>query len=226
MQEDLKKIQALSIPLLILLSFSIDMKRVEADSPAVVRVLPSEIIVQNVGELFPVNVTITDVVNLFGYEVKIFYNSTQLDALWVSLPSNHFLRPYADGNFYIIKNTTDNAYNATHEFVWFACTLLNPETARNGSGVLLTIHFNATANGGPYPLSVAYPGYSYPAKLSNSEASPIPCTSTPAQITVLPEFPMITFLVAIMVATSLAVLLRKITLHTRIYRNKRKHREG
>ncbi|MFQ6063910.1 MAG: cohesin domain-containing protein, partial [Candidatus Bathyarchaeia archaeon] len=180
--------QALKTSLLILLLITLA-EQVDADSPAVVGVIPSEVIVQNVGEVFSVNITITNVDNLFGYEVKIFYNSTQLNALWVSLPSNHFLRPSKDDMLYVIKNTTHNAYNATHKFIWFACTLLSPETERSGSGVLLTIYFNATANGGPYPLTPAYPGYTYPAKLSNPEASQIPCTSTPSQITVVPEFP-------------------------------------
>jgi hypothetical protein len=84
-----------------------------------------------------VNITVTNVVNLSTYEIKIFYNSTQLGALWTSLPSNHFLKPLAGEIFYIVKNTTGNVYNATHKFVWFAGTLAPPENARTGSGVLI-----------------------------------------------------------------------------------------
>jgi len=179
---------------------------------AVVGVSPSQIVVQNVGERFSVNVTITNVTDLFGYELKIFYNSTQLDALYVSLPSDHFLRPFTIfGSFFIGKNTTGNVYNATHQFVWFLGMLTGLETARTGSGVLLTVHFNATATGGPYAVSIAYPGFSYPAKLSTPEASPIPCTSTSAQITVLPEFPTIIFMVALIAVTLAAAALGKTT---------------
>jgi len=219
----MKKIQALMASLLILLSFSVMMKRVEASSTAIIGVSPNQITVQNVGDRFSVNITITNVANLFAYEVKMFYNSTQLDALWISLPSNHFLRPLAGGMFYVMENSTDNAYNATHKFAWFSGTLLPPETARTGSGVLLTIHFNAIAKGGPYALSIAYPGYSYPAKLSNPQIdpftppTPIPCTSTPAQITVLPEFPTIIFIAVLLAVTLIAATLGRIARLGKLY---------
>jgi len=212
----MKKIQTLSMILLLLLPFSVSLKRVEANSVAVVSVLPSEIPEQNVGERVYVNITITNVINLSAYEIKIFYNSTQLGALWTSLPSNHFLKPLEGETFYIAKNTTDNAYNATHKFIWFAGTLAPSENARTGSDVLIQVVFSALAVGGPYPVAVDYPGNPYPAKLSGpppplppTPLTPIPCTSTPAQITVVPEFPATMFIVALMTVTLIAVALGK-----------------
>lgn len=208
----MKKTQAIGMILLLLLLLSVSLKRVEANSLATVSVLPSEITVENVGERVSVNITIANVVNLSAYEIKIFYNSTQLDALWTLLPSNHFLEPLGGEIFYIVENTTDNVYNGTHKFVWFSGTLVPPENARSGSGVLIQVIFNALAAGGPYPVAVAYPGNPYPVKLSDSLGASIPCTSTPAQITVMPEFSTIIFIAVLMAATLIAATFRKTAL--------------
>jgi hypothetical protein len=135
--------------------------------------------VPSVGQRFTLNITITGVTGLYGYEVKVFYNSTQLDALWNVLPSDHFMRPLAGGTFFMAKNSSDNAYNATHKFAWFGGSLLAPELPRAGSGTLFQIVFNATAKGGPYPVYIDYPGNAYPAKLADSSSPPnaIPCTA-------------------------------------------------
>jgi len=208
----MKKTQALGMILLLAFSFCVSLRRVEANSLATVSVLPSEITVQNVGERVSVNITIANVVNLSAYEIKIFYNSTQLDALWTSLPSNHFLEPLVGEIFYIVENTTDNVYNGTHKFVWFAGTLAPPENARSGSGILIQVVLNALTVGGPYPIAVDYPGNPYPAKLSDSLGTSIPCTSTPAQITVMPEFPTIIFIIVLMAVTLIAATFRKTAL--------------
>lgn len=178
-----------------------------AISEATVSILPSEVIVENVGELAIMNVTIANVTDLFAYEVKLFYNSTQLVALWITLPVDHFLKPSSNENLYIAKNSTENAYNATHKFIWFAASLLAPENPRTGNGVLFQVVFNTTAEGGPYPLTISYPGSEppYPVKLS-SPTGLIACTSTSSYITVIPEFPSLMILPLFMTLTLLAVL--------------------
>ena len=174
-----------------LFSFIAVMKRTEAISGiAVVGIAPSIVSVPDVGDRFTVNITITNVTNLFAYEIKVFYKSTQLEALWMSLPPDHFMKPLAGGSFYIVKNTTESPYNATHRFAWFCGSLLAPETARTGSGILFQVRFSAKAKGGPYPIAIEYPEFSYPAKLSTpSPPIPIPCTSTPSWITVGGKIP-------------------------------------
>ena len=192
--------------LLLLLSISVAVNRVEADT-AVVRAIPPEVTVPSVGQRFTLNITIADVADLYGYEVKVYYNSTQLDALWNVLPSDHFMRPLAGGTFFVVKNSSDNAYNATHKFAWFGGSLLAPELPRAGSGTLFQIVFNATAKGGPYSVYINYPGNPYPAKLADSSSPPntIPCTAEHSYITVIPEFPASLFIVVLMAATLVAV---------------------
>lgn len=201
----MKKIQALGLLLLILLSFSVAMKRVEANSIAVVSLLPSEIIAQNVGEKFTVNVTITNVTNLYAYDMKIFYNKTQLDALWCRLPPDHFLLPVDHGGpIPIIHNSTDNNYNATHNYIHFSYSLLSPEYPRSGSGVLFQVLFNAIAKEGPYQVAV-----DSSSKLNDEVYKLIPYVSVPAEVTVLPEFPTIMLVVMLMAVTLMAVIFGK-----------------
>ncbi len=95
---------------------------------------PSTVTVGKIGRIFTVNVATSGVVNLYGFEFKLAYNSTLLDALNITLGS------LFSGESYVLKNFIDDAGG----YVWFAATLLAPEMPRIGSGVLATITFNVT----------------------------------------------------------------------------------
>ena len=105
-----------------------------------------------VGSTFTVNVNIYDVTDLWLYEFWLFYDTTVLDCVDVTFPPGHFLTPVIDpGNIWTYQDVTEN-YNATHGRVLVAASLFYPEPAKNGSGVLATITFKATALGGPSAL--------------------------------------------------------------------------
>ena len=107
------------------------------------------------GTSFNLTIKVTDVVNLFAYEYKIYYNRTILNCTKVVRPAGHFLEPQIDpGNQFIPKWETKNDFNATHGRIWLAFTLLSPETARSGSGILTIITFRVQGLGAtPIPMT-------------------------------------------------------------------------
>ena len=98
-------------------------------------------------EVFTINITVTDVSDLYGYEFKLFYKNDILEGRGVTLPAGHFLTPEIDPrNIYVWINETNNAYNATHGCIHFAFSLFNyvgNETGKTGSGILVTVQFKA-----------------------------------------------------------------------------------
>lgn len=153
------------------LALNIDMTipQVNAQVPAILAVDPPTYTAPGIGHIFKLNVTITNVTNLFGYEVKIWYNSTFLDCLSVELPLNHFLTPTDPTRIFIVKRDVDDTYNYDDTIgrVIVAMSLLAPEQAKNGSGVLFTMTFNVTSSGGPAPIKIWNPCVDspYPSKL-------------------------------------------------------------
>ncbi len=155
---------------------------------AAVSVDPAAQEVPQVGETFTVNISITNVTNLFGYDFMLWYNTTLLDCLDVTWPTNHFLTPsLKPSNVFKIKTIEDNV-NETTGAVRVVTTLLDDEPSKNGTGVLVTITFNGTTTDGPSPLQLYWPGFVYPVKLSDPDGNPIPCTATHGEVTVIPEF--------------------------------------
>ncbi|MGQ9460226.1 MAG: cohesin domain-containing protein [Candidatus Bathyarchaeaceae archaeon] len=156
---------------------------------AIVYVDPVSYTVPEVGMTFTMNVSISNVTNLYGYEFMLWYNTTLLDGVKVELPPNHFLTPSESNKIFVAKREIDDDFNTTHGLVWVIATLLNPESPKNGSGILATITFNGRTSGGPSPLKLHYPGFVYPVKLSDPEANPIPCTAIDGTVEVIPGAP-------------------------------------
>jgi len=171
----------------------------------------------NVGHSFPVNVDITGVTGLFAYEIKLYYNTTLLDATTVTLPTNHFLKPVDPSKIFEVKREALDSFNATHGRVWVGLTLLAPEAAKTGGGTLFTINFVSRAMGGPDPLTLSaphanttkYPESEYPVKLSDTTATPIPCTVKHGSVKVIPEFPLVLLVPLFIVVTLISVILGK-----------------
>jgi len=109
-------------------------------------VTPNEIIV-NKHQTFSVDITITDVTDLYSYQFYLNYNSTLLNCTGVDLPPGHFLEPLEPDNILIVEQVYNNTYNATHGRLGVAATLLGDEPGKNGSGTLATINFKALAVG-------------------------------------------------------------------------------
>lgn len=82
-----------------------------------------------------INVSIGDVVNLYGYEFKFYYENIPLNATGVV--EQEFLRTGGSTQFEVIQ--LDREYNATYGIVWVNCTLTGTPSGVNGSGTLAQI---------------------------------------------------------------------------------------
>jgi len=93
------------------------------------------------GETFKVNVTITEVTNLTGWEFKLFYLNQIVNC--IKATEGPFLKQ-AGGTFKIFDITND--YNATHGRILAGCTLLG-STSVSGNGTLAIVTFQAFDEG-------------------------------------------------------------------------------
>jgi hypothetical protein len=95
----------------------------------------------NVGDVFSMNLTVTNVVNLTAWQMNIYYLKALLNCTDVA--EGPFLR--TGGETYFGQNITNN-YNSTHGRILAYSTLLGI-TSANGSGAIVTITFKAMSGG-------------------------------------------------------------------------------
>jgi hypothetical protein len=130
-----------------------------------------------IGNDISVDVVISNVANLYRWEFKIFYETNSLNA--ISVTEGPFLKSFAgpDGT-YFATHWINDAYNSTHGIVWaWAIMYRMPPQPATGSGVLATVKFRGSAGGASH-MTLDYPGFAYPVKLSDSYSNSIPCTAT------------------------------------------------
>jgi hypothetical protein len=123
---------------------------------ATVAVSPPSITV-DVGQGFSVDINISSVSDLYGWEFKLGWNSTLLSL--VSINEGPFLRSGGNTFFTYYLNTTD-------EHLVVDCTLEGQIPGVSGNGTLATVMFNAT-NVGECPLNL------YNVTLISSSEQPI-----------------------------------------------------
>ena len=116
--------------------------RVQA-ATTVLKLDPSSVVDETLtpGNTFGIAVQVEDVQNLYAYEFKIYFNNTVLNATNAIRPTGNFLEPSDPANQFIPKWEIKNNFNATNGRIWLSITLLAPETARSGNGVLVEINF-------------------------------------------------------------------------------------
>ncbi len=124
---------------------------------------PPTVSVGRVGRLFDVSVKIGDATNIYGYEFKLSFNATLLQATAIYNGTFFGASPQ-----YYLKQTYDNDLG----IIWVALTLTGPQQGKNGSGLLATITFNATS-GVTYPNTIGCTLDLYDVKLADSEANSI-----------------------------------------------------
>jgi len=151
-----------------------------SSSTATLYVEPSSIVSQTyvVGTNFVVNVSVSDVVGLYGFEFKLGYNTTVLDGISV-VKGPFFPDP---PKIFVAKMLI----NETMGFVWVGVTLVPPEPARSGSGTLATITFRVAASGRS-PLNL------YDDKLGDGTGSPIPHNTVDSHFDNLPPAKLLVF---------------------------------
>jgi parallel beta-helix repeat protein len=152
---------------------------------ATVSLTPSETHLE-LNQTFTVDLNISNVVNLYSYEVKIWYRHAVLNATDASLPAAHFLEPQIDPSYrFIPKWEIKNDYNATHGRIWLSFTLLAPELGRTGSGILAQITFNCISSGSTNIILNDYPGTAGPVRLVCPDLTSVPHEVTNTMIHVL-----------------------------------------
>ena len=121
----------------------------KAYAATTILITPSEISGLTIGDTFAVNVSVTDVDDLAGWEFKLYYRSQVLNA--TEATEGPFLSS-ARSTMFLTINFTDN-YNSTHGRIWLTCALLGLGAGASGSGTLATIVFKITG-AGHSPLSL------------------------------------------------------------------------
>jgi hypothetical protein len=142
------------------------------DAGANIAVDPSQIAVFK-DEVFSVDVKITNVMDLLGWEFKLYWNSTILNCTnaLVQSPSEwqNNTQDYGPG--------LENSYNATHGRFFKAETAAYPEPSFNGSMTIATFAFKALQPG-TTSLTLTE------TKLGNSTGDPIYHTESSGSVTV------------------------------------------
>ena len=143
--------KAISVfPLLIILLVTItsvivatNISEAEADETLpIVQIIPSYCQVENISEPFSLNLTITNVTDLYGWEVKVYYLNTIVEC--TNITEGSFLKSENDTFWFPIVN---NTYNATYGRIHVACSLKGMIPGVNGSGTLATLTFQAKSCG-------------------------------------------------------------------------------
>ena len=171
----------------------------DAESTGVFLDPPSQT-VGAVGDHFTVNVSISDVSNLYGYELKIYYNSTLLNGTRVTEGS--FLRS-GGSTFWDPVNFTDH-YNLTEGVLYIADLLTANVPGMSGGGVLATIEFKSIALGSCVL-------HLEDVKLSDPTPSQISHVDSDGAVTVVPELAPVALFLALIIASLFGILLGRRT---------------
>lgn len=163
---------------------------------------PASVTISQPGENAIVEVYIANVANLYAYEFKIFYLNSIVNATEVVRPPGHFMEPSDPTSQFVPKWEIKNNFNETHGRIWLGFTLLMPEAPRSGSGILTRITFKGIAVGSTTL-------YLKDTKLADSAAASVPHIAENGEIIVVPEFPMITVTILMLIVMTAVLMLRK-----------------
>jgi len=138
-----------------------------------------------IGDDVYVNIRISNVANLYYWDIKLFYETHSLNALEIT--EGPFLESFAgtSGTSFTVHQI-DDAYNSTHGFVRVSCSMINmPQYGQaSGDGVLATVKFKGSDSRGSH-LTLTYPGSLYPVVLTHMNGIPLPCTMTGADVLIV-----------------------------------------
>lgn len=117
---------------------------------------------------FTIMVSIGQVTNLYGFQLKLGYNTTILDIVQVDI------QPFLNEPTFVVRNETHEDEG------WYSLAIASypPASAKNGSGTLVTITFKVTSLGN-CTLHL------YDTMLANSKAEEIPHETIDGEVTTL-----------------------------------------
>jgi len=188
--KNLNKKKVLLIIIFFCIIIFLEAVRVVEAERTVVSVEPAFLEVPEPGQLFTININITDVVDLFAYEFQLFYERDVINAMSAVRPPSHLLEPVLNpDNYLVFRWEIKNDFNSTHGRIWLAYMLRAPETGKSGSGVLVRLTFNST-NPGITPMILADDrGNAGQVLLARyPDGLPIPNTAETGEVNVIPEF--------------------------------------
>jgi hypothetical protein len=161
------------------------------------------------GEVFTVNITISNVQNLYGLDVTLRWNASVLQVL--SVNSRLGVESHPDGVLHKISPNAeievaeDSLFQSAGEYHVVA-TSVNPAPAFSGSGNVAIVTFNVT--------SLGYSGLDVESELADFPASGEPANliehkDVAGSVTVIPEFPSMIGVASILVLATVAVAFSK-----------------
>ena len=144
-----------------------------ASSSATVAVVPQTLSVE-AGVPFTINVTVSNVTGMFGWQIKVFFNAAILNCTAATYPSDHV---FAGKQFVPVSAMIEANY------VLFGATLYYEQDVFTGNGRLCQITFIGKAVGNSTLQFDAESTY-----LLDYDLSPIGATLVPGSVNVIPEF--------------------------------------
>jgi len=151
------------------------------------------------GDSFMINVSVSNVTNLYAYQFELYYNSTVMNG--TQIIEGSFLESGGPVYFNVV-NFTDH-YDSTLGLASVFCTLTGNVSGVSGGGVLTTIKFKSLALADSAELHFAT------VELDDRYSSPIPNEDVDATVTVVPEFTSLVAFLVLIASSLLAVIVRK-----------------
>jgi hypothetical protein len=145
----------------------INAAKTQATQTAILSIKPQNITNPSltINSKFTVNVTVENIMDLYGWQIKLFFNSSILNCTTASLPSDNV---FAGKSIVPVSPVIDNVKG----YVLYGCSLLGGASTFSGNGTLCQIEFKVKAVGWSY-LNFSQP-YGEDTFLWDSNAKLIP----------------------------------------------------
>lgn len=198
----------LCMTLVFLIFASISVARGQVPSTTV-GAYPPHITVEEEGQDFTVNINVTDVTDLFAWEVVLFYRNDILNG--INATEGPFLKQ--GGSTYFAPDPPETGgikddYNATHGRIHVSCTLLGL-AAVSGTGVLVTIEFTGVSGGESILKLESRTTEPFYTLLADDDINEIPFEPIDGFVVVIPEFPAALIVPLLMITSLVAAILGK-----------------
>jgi hypothetical protein len=162
---------------------------------------PLSMQIDQIGENTTVTVKVTNVTDLFTWQIRLYFNSTILNCTSESawLPTSHV---FDNKTIVPVAAVVDSDENGT--YIDYGCTLIFLGEEFTGNGTLCQINFTGMAEGssalsfGPWPSTTF---------LLDHDGVDITFGVTDGEIIVIPEFPTLALLSLLMILTLVATII-------------------
>jgi len=126
-----------------------------------------------VGDTFTVNINVADVTSMYAYEFRLKIEYAKINLTSAVRPAGHFMEPSDIGNQFVAVWKIKESQDATYTIAHFGFTLLAPEVAKTGSGLLVTLTFKIMVAPTDPLLPITSLIDLYDTKLADDNADPI-----------------------------------------------------